>query len=383
MSYNQGDGVSPIRFNPSKDNTYRASNDTTRPIGHPKANKDFKKIYRDDRKKGDDEETMEVGDASEGTGQIAANDLKIGKTRRPGSIFDLPSQGSPNQSKSFTNKGRAIPQAELPGETTSDDSTIAEAINDSLTTGGHLSEVAEANPQATTDFAKGKKSMMVRGDMMTSEHQSAHVHAKAGSPNDVFAKLSAADAQKIADSEHSFIPSDKKEKFTTRFATEQPDLSYVNPMAPNNQQMAVADVKVEKPASTAADLKALIDQIVDKAYQMELNGRTETTVTLKHPPLFAGANLIITGFDTARGEFNVSFENLTQAAKHVLDLQANQESMRLALEQKGYAVHIITTTTLVERAPIVENPQPGSSQSDRGRRDQDSGGGRQRRDKEG
>lgn len=47
-------------------------------------------------------------------------------------------------------------------------------------------------------------------------------------------------------------------------------------------------------------------------------------------------------------------------------MQANQDSLRLALQQKGYTVHIVTTTTLIERAPIVDNPQPGQSDRQRG-----------------
>ena len=69
--------------------------------------------------------------------------------------------------------------------------------------------------------------------------------------------------------------------------------------------------------------------------------------------MFQGASVVITAFDSARGEFNLAFENLTPEAKRLLDSHENQRSMKLALEEKGYAVHIVTTTTEVEQsAPI-------------------------------
>jgi hypothetical protein len=92
--------------------------------------------------------------------------------------------------------------------------------------------------------------------------------------------------------------------------------------------------------------------------------------------MFAGASLIVTSFDSAKGEFNVAFQNLTQAAKNIIDMRVNQESMRAALEQRGYAVHIVTATTLVENTVPVE---PTQNPQDRQRREEDQ---QSRRDKE-
>jgi hypothetical protein len=159
-----------------------------------------------------------------------------------------------------------------------------------------------------------------------------------------------------------------KDKFTTRFSTEQTDLSYVNLMAVTPQPIASVEGKVDKAIAPIADIQEIVNQLVDKLYTISQSGKTDTVITLKHPPILTGAQLIVTSFDNAKGEFNISFENLTQAGKNLLDLRLNQESLLNALEQKGYAVHILTTTTLVENRPIptdTQNQQQGQNRDDR------------------
>src|SRR5262249_54268378 len=148
-------------------------------------------------------------------------------------------------------------------------------------------------------------------------------------------------------------------------ATEQPDLSYINPMMAMAPSTPVEHVKTEKLVQPVSNLQEIINQLVDKVTEMKEGGRTETIVTLKHPPILAGADLTLTAFDSAKGEFNIAFSNLTQAAKNLLDMRVNQESLLLALEKKGYAVHILTTTTLVENQPIVDAQPPSRDSSGR------------------
>jgi hypothetical protein len=88
-------------------------------------------------------------------------------------------------------------------------------------------------------------------------------------------------------------------------------------------------------------------------YTVDKHGQTDTVITLKYPPLFQDAKIIVTSFDSAKGEFNISFENLTQAAQLLLDKEENRQSLLSALEKRGYNVHILSTTT-VETAPIYE-----------------------------
>jgi hypothetical protein len=170
----------------------------------------------------------------------------------------------------------------------------------------------------------------------------------------------------------------EKGKLASQFTREQPDLSAINPMAAQQASSPMPSVEAagtHRPQSIAPQIQEVIDQIIDKLYIIKIDGRTDTLITLKHPPLFANSNVVITSYDTAKGEFNIAFENLTQAAKQVLDLQDNQNALRFGLEQKGYAVHILTTTTLSETRAFVEGEAPARE----GREDQ---GGRGQGQKE-
>ena len=79
----------------------------------------------------------------------------------------------------------------------------------------------------------------------------------------------------------------------------------------------------------------------------------------------------MSAFDSAKGEFNISFENLTQAAQNLINLQANRDSLLHALEQKGYNVHILVATTLSENRPVVEEPKQGGQYTGQERNAQD------------
>lgn len=145
---------------------------------------------------------------------------------------------------------------------------------------------------------------------------------------------------------------EQKEEGTSfsEFSQSQPDLSSINPNAfANTANLAELNLPTEGREVTTGHLKEMIDQIVDKIYTLKKEGMTETVMTLRHPPLFAGANLKVTAFDTARGEFNVTFSELSSVAKDLLDMQQAQLSLKRALEERGYTVHIMITTTETEQ----------------------------------
>lgn len=169
-------------------------------------------------------------------------------------------------------------------------------------------------------------------------------------------------------------------QFTSR---EQPDLSSINPLAPQPTFNLAATGRVETsqtPKTNTANIQEIVDQIIANLYTLEVGGRTDTVVTLKYPPILEGANLVITSFSTAKGEFNVAFENLTQAAKQLLDAKENQISLRSALEEKGYTVHIVTTTTLTETINVSQSDQ--SQRGDKEGRGGEDRGQRQQREQE-
>ena len=160
----------------------------------------------------------------------------------------------------------------------------------------------------------------------------------------------------------------KKENVANPFAQEHVDLSSINPQglttpaSPVELTQNISTAAPSKPMPATATI-VLLDALVKEISTMKVGDKTETTITLQRPPLFANAQVMITGFDSAKGELNISFGNLTQNAQHVIEQQ--QQSLLLALETKGYQVHIFTATTLELQNPIAsaqQSQQQGSQQ---------------------
>ncbi len=159
--------------------------------------------------------------------------------------------------------------------------------------------------------------------------------------------------------------SGKTEKVTTRFHEEPPDLTQVNPNAVYHT-IAAAPVVTDKqvvPDSglVRANMKEIIDQITKEILTLEQNGKTDTIVVLQQPPLFRDARIVLTSFNTATGEFNLAFENLSAEAQRIL--ASNLDNLKYTLQSKGYvaAIHVMTATTLIE------HPVPGDAGTTRSR----------------
>lgn len=300
---------SNIRFNPSKDSHFGSNADVgTKPTGDARSTKDFKKVLKKTEKDNEEPEKKTKSVTDDEPEEIVLNEDDT--KDQPLSLFDL-TRGKQSSPPAFATKEKA------------------ETIG-------------------------------------------------AESPSELFSKLTSKTPKKVASDEFSShmnqeVVDTKKDKFTTRFATEQPDLSYVNPLGLASQQSSALaqDVKAAKATISATQMQDMIDQMVKSLKTIQESGKTDTMLTLKHPPVFSGVNVIISSYDSAKGEFNVAFENLTQAGKQILDMRANQDSLRQALEQKGYAVHIVVTTTLIENRPIAENtPQASSDQREKEQQEQ-------------
>lgn len=107
----------------------------------------------------------------------------------------------------------------------------------------------------------------------------------------------------------------------------------------------VADVQNEEQVTHTINLQEIVDQILDNIYTLKVNGQTETVMTLRQPPIMEGSTLTLTSFDTARGQFNVTFSDLSAAAKDLIDNQMAQRTLQRALEEKGYTIHIVIVST--------------------------------------
>jgi len=150
------------------------------------------------------------------------------------------------------------------------------------------------------------------------------------------------------------------------FASVQGDLSDVNPLAgtqPQSKPIAGTEgtVKSEAPLK----LTEIVDQIVERVYTLKTSGQTDTTITLKHPPLLEGVSIKLSAYDSAKGEFNISFTNLTIPAKNILE--AHQNALQQTLDSRGFTVHIVTMSTVAE-TPIIKEGETaaGGREGERG-----------------
>jgi flagellar biosynthesis/type III secretory pathway protein FliH len=108
-----------------------------------------------------------------------------------------------------------------------------------------------------------------------------------------------------------------------------------------------------------AEMQDLVSQLVSKLHVMKADGITETSLTLKNMGMFTNATVTIKEYDTAKGEFNISFANLSNEAKDLLDRQQNQIVLKQSLVDKGYTFHILTTTTNQENVALAAEQEEG------------------------
>jgi len=378
--------------NGSNANNNRSVDRRTRPDGSPKANKDFGKVLgkkkdddRDDDKTSDVEEGEEVGDATD-------TSVAEGKRQRPASLFDLtatkkaPEQmiaQAPMMAKALPPRvptapgSNQNPDAEVASDDkVSDDSDSDSGLlvsNNSKLAGGSSDSLAAISGQNKNS---GDGSSASDSDASDSE-DSPSFASKQQEAQAVADQTSAAlskQSVKAMDKEGSASVADEKIKEVSRYSTEQTDLSYINLQGANQQIVASENVTAAaKAPPPTSNIQEIINQLVEKMYEVKQDGETDTVVVLKQPPMFAGANIILTSHENAPGEFNLSFQNLSQMAKNILDMRVNQDSLKSGLEQKGYMIHIITTMTEIEKPIIAEQSQQGHHPN----RDQDGQQGQQ------
>ena len=222
----------------------------------------------------------------------------------------------------------------------------------------------DLSAKSTQTVSKEEKKPLGEGAPLV---KSSENRPKAESPAHMFANMSTKETSKPR-AEPKIEPENmaleapktpekaKETKFTTRYTQEQPDLSYVNPLAAASLAVPIVN-NAERPSIQPAArispmLSELVEHIVKTMYTVETKGQTDTVITLQYPPLLKDAQVVISAFDSARGQFNIRFENLTSQAQQVLSLEANKKSLIEALHDKGYGVQIFTATTQIE------NPLP-------------------------
>lgn len=303
-----------IRFEPSEDSDYVQEAQEVKPIMGPKPAKDFKKVMSRTGREGKNEEDellkkVSSKDVEEEAAEMAGPMGIRTKKRRdlaeedegPVSLFDLSKKAAAREKE-----GRE---------------------------GGKRQDFAEAIEKQSSPSEAAKEAQPIR-ERPATEGFNSSLSEK----------------------------TEKKDRFTTHYTPEQPDITYVNPLAavptpPPALQPIISETKVERPQPVSATLQEICAQLVKQMYTIESKGKVDTVVILQYPPLFKDAKIVVSSFETAKGQFNISFENLTQAAQLVLDKEENRKMLIENLEKRGYNVQILTTTTTTEGPMITTEEQ--------------------------
>lgn len=110
----------------------------------------------------------------------------------------------------------------------------------------------------------------------------------------------------------------------------------------------------------------LLRELVSHISTLSNSDKTVTTVLLQNPPLFKGVSLEIVEFQTAPKQFNLTFHNLTNPEARILvEMKQNQEALRMALLDRGYAIQTITIEPKFDVELVAVPEQTESSRGDK------------------
>lgn len=144
-----------------------------------------------------------------------------------------------------------------------------------------------------------------------------------------------------------------------------------------------ADQPQVKETAQAKPLQEIITQIVDRITVMQKGDLTETTITLRNPPILSGATITLSTLDQAKGEFNITFASLSPEGKLFLDRQMSENSLAEALKGKNIVVHQVITTTQVQNVIQAEQGQPSREEQQQKEQQQQQQQQREQEEKEG
>lgn len=149
-------------------------------------------------------------------------------------------------------------------------------------------------------------------------------------------------------------------------------------MAPRPELVSQAKESTLEEAKAAREsLIELFKQAVDALTTMVSKTQTNTVVTIKHPPIFDGASLVVTEFSSAKKEYNITFGNLSPEARRLLETMGSEQQLRQTLIDKGYTLHMMT----IESRPFKVSPtgiETTTAEEHRRERPFEQGGGEQK-----
>lgn len=338
----------PIKITPRKDSGVVSgtsnSDSDTKPKKLPNSRKDFKDVLSD----------------SEGMDEFEAGALSKADTtgERGSSLMALLGKTYSSKDQTLTNVGDQKMLLEQGAEVSPFTPTQA-----STTPKPKIGKKVESNspyaaqsPSNTTS-SKSKDGVPDQIQQNPNPSDFAEIsdakHPSYESPSALFSKLSTPSGQPIEKKEDSLA---KKGQVNLQFSESQPDISYINPnqtLTPVNPINLVANDKIEQTAPVASPIQDIVVELIDKLTIIQTKGQTDTVVTLNSPGIFKGAIVVMSEFDTANGQLNLTFENLTSQAKNLLDSLPNRDALLTILSEKGYMVQSFVTTTITLHQPII------------------------------
>lgn len=309
------DSVTPIKRTDKterEDESYK-----TRPVYPPKSEKDFRKLAKEGDRSSRQHSTS-VGDAADEEAQavsiftLSAKQAAKGKEKQPVHVSPTPEELS---------EGEQIAESGF---------EASYSRTEQLKTDAKLGadQPGPADPRFTQAALDRKR--MVRSSL--------ELDADAALPS------SKTDQSK------------KASKMRPEFGESKPDLASISMPAQNAASFETEkSTFAEKEVKQGSSIRDLAAQLIKEIQTIRTEGRTDTVVTLRYPPIFEGATVTLTALDSAKNQFNIAFASLSENAKLLLDNKLANDSLTQALERKGIQVHVIITTTQVEAPLNVEN----------------------------
>lgn len=323
------DPINPIRSTSRGDSIDDSGR--LRPNRMPRSNKDFNKIVqRNDARANESDDVDEDEEVASSLSVFDLSSKKVpSKNVKAPTIFDTAAQTeSPEEVVQFGEEvpketPKMTPQTNTTKNVAKETESMAELYDD------HLAELS--TPKKPSNLKKGERT-------------------------------SSADALP-SDADATDFPPKEKIKATARsssnFSQENSDLSYVNPFAQPATIESRANATEKSAFTHTRNIKELIAQLVDAVQTVKSEGKTETVVTLRQPPILEGSEVRLTNLTTAaKNEISIDFAKLSAEAKQFLDQKLVQDPLKAALEQKGFVIHTITTTP-------IDNVTPTSSDAEK------------------
>lgn len=110
----------------------------------------------------------------------------------------------------------------------------------------------------------------------------------------------------------------------------------------------------------------LAEQMCKRIERVQAPDRTDTTLTLQHPPLFAGVEVRITEFKTSQNQFNVTFVGVTDpTARMLIEMPKHQAVLQQTLIDKGYILQTITIEQTILGQSSTEEGEVAQDETER------------------